>query len=461
MNPVTALKVVDLRAEAAALAASNTTLQAALQQRDEEGQQAVSALAGKCDVLTTQWEGLLAQRDAAAIASSKENATLQQKVAQLEHAASTAATSAASSAQLHAQLNEKAQTAAATADDLQNTVAMLTSSLEQSEARASALEGRFEVELQSADAKRAAAAAQLDQQRGQLETLKLRVLEERQQRDTVAAEAAIHLAELRGKRDQVAKQVQRITELQRNVDDATVELQSKEGHTEVIKAQMSEITRLRSESRSLAAATADFESAQAANNATCKQQLAAQLAQHGAAIAGLQADLISANTRAEHAEAERTRNGDARLKADAAAATANNEHARQVQMLKQEVSDFQSRLNEETGGNTRAAAEYHAELMQLNNSMAEVTSDNTRLHDQVLQASEQRMSLVLEHEETIKLMQHQTAQTNRDNAQAASMHGARFHHGFCCVRVSTFVDQVVCTVRVSTMDSAVLGLAPL
>ena len=102
-------------------------------------------------------------------------------------------------------------------------------------------------------------------------------------------------------------------------------------------------------------------------------------------------------------------------------ATAAQERDLHVQTLKQQVSDLQNQLGEETYGIARAADEYHGELRRLNESMAQITQENSALHTQVLQESEQRMSLMQELEETNKRMQHQAAQNNRDNAAATNV----------------------------------------
>ena len=137
--------------------------------------------------------------------------------------------------------------------------------------------------------------------------------------DTVAAEAAIHLAELRGKRDQVAKQVHRITELQRTVDDANAELQSKQGHTDVINAQMSEITRLRNEARSLSARMSEVEAECNATELTFKQQQDAQTARHAGELAAMHADQVSLNARLARADQEKRGNADRLVEVEAAA----------------------------------------------------------------------------------------------------------------------------------------------
>lgn len=222
--------IAELRGQAKIAASTKQTLEGEIKMRDTEGQAAVAELAGKCDALTLQWETLLQQRDSAAEAASKENAALQQQLADEKADAEARNTaSAAAVAELEVQLKASVSAGSDATSDLEATISMLKSSLQQSEARADGLETRYEVELKAADAKAAAAVAQVEEVRGQCGSLKVKVAEERQQRDAVASEAAIHLAELTGKREQVQHQTRKITELQRSVDYATAELHQREG----------------------------------------------------------------------------------------------------------------------------------------------------------------------------------------------------------------------------------------
>ena len=284
--------IAELRNESQSASATQQTLEAQIKMRDTEGQAAVAELAGKCDALTKQWESLLLKRDAAAEAVSKEIVGLKQQLSELQNDTEARELAAAAAAvELESQLKTSVNASSCAASDLESTIAMLKSSLQQSEARADGLETRYDAELKGADSKTAAVVAQVEQICTERETLKGRVAEERQQRDAVASEAAIHLAELTGKREQVQKQIRQITELQRSVDHATAELRQRVGHTDVIKSQMAEITRLRTETRQMVSSVANIEGSKLALEAAGRQQEEVLVAKHRGELAEMQRDL--------------------------------------------------------------------------------------------------------------------------------------------------------------------------
>ena len=420
--------IVELRDEAKRAGNTQQSLEAEIKMRDNEGQAAVVELASKCDALTQQWETLLQQRDAAAEAASKENAALRQQLSDHKADADARGTAAeAAVAELESQLKESVSARSGAVSDLEATIAMLKSSLQQSEARADGLETRHVADVKEADAKTAAVVTQIDQIRSERDMLKRRVAEERQQRDAVASEAAIHLAELTGKREQVQKQMRQITELQRSADHAAAELRQREGHTDVIKSQMVEITRLRTETRQMASSVANVESSKLAAEAAARQQQDVLVAKHRGELAEMQRDLDAAVVKIKDAEASKLLAAEsrpaalaqARREGEAAAAMAAADKAREVasqhsiEMLKLSTkpAELQVQLEQAKSSVDRLNAQHEADMMQLNEVVERVSAENANLHDGILQASEQKMSLMVEHEERIKLGQQQVELT--------------------------------------------------
>lgn len=195
------------------------------------------------------------------------------------------------------------------------------------------------------------------------------------------------------------------------------------GHTEVIKSQMVEITRLRTEARQMAASVATVESSKLAMEASSRQLQAVAAATHRGELADLQRSLDAAIIKAKDSEASNAAAAEsmpaaiaqARREGEAAAELAAADKAREVasahsiEMLKlsTEPAELRVQLEQEKSNAERLASKYEAEMAQLNQVVERVSAENAKLHDNMLQTSEQKMALMVEHEERIKLGQQQ------------------------------------------------------
>eukprot|EP00729_Bicosta_minor_P006223 gene6223-12836_t len=197
---------------------------------------------------------------------------------------------------------------------------------------------------------------------------------------------------------------------------------------------MVEITRLRTEARQMAASVATVESSKLAMEASSRQLQAVAAATHRGELADLQRSLDAAIIKAKDSEASNAAAAEsmpaaiaqARREGEAAAELAAADKAREVasahsiEMLKlsTEPAELRVQLEQEKSNAERLASKYEAEMAQLNQVVERVSAENAKLHDNMLQTSEQKMALMVEHEERIKLGQQQIELTE---AAAQSM----------------------------------------